>query len=108
LLAVAFSASPVNDEEEIEAVIIVAMAREYPYCSFTAHSAGLISHAVDNADPFRRAATSIDRILKGAEPRALPIQQRTKFGLALNLKTAKALGITFASMLLATGDGAIV
>jgi putative ABC transport system substrate-binding protein len=72
-----------------------------------ARSGGLISYGVDLADPWRRAATYIDRVLKGASPGELPVQQPTKFELVINLKTAKALGITVPQTLLLSVDEVI-
>jgi len=69
-----------------------------------AASGGLISYGVDTLAQFRRAATYVDRILKGEKPAALPVQQPTKFELAVNLKTAKALGLTVPDTLLVSAD----
>src|SRR4030081_1304631 len=74
--------------------------------SFTS-AGGLMSYGIDYADLFLRSADYIDRVLKGASPRDLPVQQPTKFELVINLKTAKARGIVIATTLLATADEVI-
>ena len=64
----------------------------YPYQYYVA-AGGLISYGIDNTDLYRRSAAYVDRILKGAKPADLPVQLPTKFEFAVNLKTAKALGL---------------
>jgi putative tryptophan/tyrosine transport system substrate-binding protein len=68
---------------------------------------GLLSYAPDFADIFRRSASYVDRILRGATPSDLPVQFPAKFELVINLKTAKALGLTIPEALLATADEVI-
>ena len=65
---------------------------------------GLLSLGLDLVDSYRRAATHVDKILKGANPADLPMEQPTKFEFVINLKTAKALGLTIPRSLLQRAD----
>ena len=69
-----------------------------------ARAGGLVAYGPDGADMYRRAASYIDRILKGVQPANLPMEGPTKFELLVNLKTAKALGLTIPLSLLARAD----
>jgi putative ABC transport system substrate-binding protein len=92
-------------------VIIAAAARHrvatiYPY-RFCVAAGGLISYGIDTSDLYARAATYVDRILKGAKAADLPVQLPTKFELAVNLKTAKSLGLTMSREFLLLADEVI-
>jgi putative tryptophan/tyrosine transport system substrate-binding protein len=78
----------------------------YQFRQFAAEG-GLISYGPDTADIFRRAAAYVDRILRGANPADLPVQQPTKFQLVINLRTAKTLGLTAPPSLVARADEVI-
>jgi len=78
----------------------------YAFKYFTAEG-GLVSYGIDVVDEMRRAASYLDRVLRGEKPADLPVQQPTKFELAINLKTAKALGLAVPPQLLARADEVI-
>jgi putative ABC transport system substrate-binding protein len=91
--------------------IILAAARNnvpavYSHSDF-AKNGGLISYGVDQVDTWRRPSSYVDRILRGAKPSELPVQLPTKFEMVVNLKTAKALGLTMPQSILLTADEVI-
>ena len=93
------------------APIILAAARNnvpavYHIPAFV-RGGGLLSHGPDPLDIFRRAASYVDRILRGAKPAELPVQLPTKFEMVLNLKTAKALGLAVPPSILLRADEVI-
>jgi putative ABC transport system substrate-binding protein len=92
--------------------LIIKLAAQYKLPAIyttrsTVVGGGLISYGPDRVDPHRRAASYVDRILKGEKPADLPVQAPTKYELVVNLKTAKALGIDIPTSVLATADEVI-
>jgi putative ABC transport system substrate-binding protein len=98
--------TPVFDSERGRLVDLAAKNRLPTVYSFRTYveAGGLMSYGPNIADSFRRAATYVDKILKGAKPSDLPVEQPTKFELVINLKTAKALGLTIPQSVLGRAD----
>jgi putative ABC transport system substrate-binding protein len=92
--------------------LIIALAARYKlpaiyFANFFVSNGGLVSYGADLIDQYRRSAAYVDRILKGEKPADMPVQAATKYQLAINLKTAKALGLTVPPSLLARADEVI-
>jgi putative ABC transport system substrate-binding protein len=92
--------------------LIVALARRHRLPAVYSQrvfvsAGGLISYGIDTVDQFRKAAEYVDRILRGAKPGELPVQGPIKFELAINLRTAKELGLTVPDKLLVAADEVI-
>ena len=105
-LAVTHSAPFVSARQRIaELAIKNRFPGMYPRGDFVV-SGGLISYGVDEVEPYRRAASIVDRILKGTKPADLPVEQSTKFEMVINLKTAKQIGLSIPPNVLAqSGSG---
>jgi len=107
--ALAVLATPVFNSERRRLVDLAAKNRLPAVYSFRLYveAGGLMSYGPDLVDLFRRSATHVDKILKGAKPGDLPVEQPTKFELLINLKTAKTLGLTLPQSLLVRADQVI-
>jgi putative ABC transport system substrate-binding protein len=115
------AAFPALEKDRPDAVIVqpslpakraaeLALQYRLPAVSFVrgmVDEGGLLSYGFDEADVYRRAAGVVDKVLKGAKPADLPVERPTKFALVINLKTAKALGLTVPPSLLARADEVI-
>jgi putative ABC transport system substrate-binding protein len=107
--ALAVQATPVFDAGRRRLVDLAAKNRLPTVYSFRSYveAGGLMSYGPDLVDLFRRAATYVDKILKGTKPADLPVEQPTKFELVINLKTAKALGLKIPPSVLLRADQVI-
>ena len=105
-LIVTHTTAVVHRQTIIELAARYRLPAVYPMRTYVADG-GLISYGPEQIEPFRQAAGYVDRILRGENPAALPVQMPTKYETVLNLKTAKALGLTIPETLLATADEVI-
>ena len=106
LIVTASPAAQLHHEMIISLAARHKLPAVYPFRYFAADG-GLISYGPDQVDQYRQAAGYVDRILKGEKPADLPVQAPTKYELAINLKTAKALGLNVPPTLLARADEVI-
>jgi len=102
-------AGPVMSPHRTEVVKLAAKNRlpAMYYRSDYVEAGGLMTYSTSFTDLFRRAATYVDKILKGAKPGDLPVEQPTKFELVINLKAAKQIGLTIPQKVLARADRVI-
>ena len=106
LLVLADTVTMANRQRTIEFAARNRVPAIYEIRAFV-EDGGLMSYGIDMSDHYRRAAFYVDKILKGAKPADLPVEQPTKFELVINLKTAKALGLTIPPSLLLRADQVI-
>jgi putative ABC transport system substrate-binding protein len=107
--AITVAAVPVisiNQKRIVEFAAKNRLPAIYPYSEFII-GGGLMFYGISFSDLYRRAATYVDKILKGAKPADLPVEQPTKFELVINLKTAKQIGVTIPPNVLARADKVI-
>ena len=107
--AISVTQNPLMPSIQKQTVELAAKSRLpaiYPRSDYVAYG-GLISYGSDQTEPYQRAAVMIDKILKGAKPADLPVEQPTKFELVINLKTAKQIGLTIPPNVLARADKVI-
>ena len=107
LLTTAESIFVVNRVQVSELAAHYKLPAIYPYSIQVTEGGGLMAYDIGTSDLFRRAALYVDRILKGAKPSDLPVQQPIKYDLVINLKAAKALGLTVPPQLLISADKVI-
>jgi putative ABC transport system substrate-binding protein len=103
---------PASPSARVHGKLLISLAAKHKlpavyYTRYFVADGGLVSYGSDLVDPFRRAASYVDRILKGGKPADLPVQAPTRYELTINLSTAKALGLTVSPTLLARADEVI-
>jgi putative tryptophan/tyrosine transport system substrate-binding protein len=106
LLVILSPMTTLNSRRIVELALKHRLPGMYPTKQF-AEEGGLMAYGPLIADLYRRAATYVDKILKGAKPGELPVEQPTKFELVINLKTAKQIGVTIPPHVLARADRVI-